>query len=466
MLSAPENHSAESCSTNAQCQERNGGGPFVCRKRDHVCVSLITQECPKVLAEPETLGADDVVILGHIGAPSLAPSLAAIPDALDLARRELQTVTGGVPPVVAGGKPRPLAIVACDVGDDVTAASTAARHLATDLEVPAIISSMVSPRQETEVATQVTVPSRTLLLSTILRDAPDPPDDDLIFRLGPSARGLARVASPFFAYLEAKVRAATGAPIRVALVIDATTPAETTNALVASLTLEGTPIGRHPNFRTFSRQDTSAVGSLVAFAPAIVIHAIAPDASFVGMIERGLAPGGVPPRHLFALPGAKDVIARDLPETVHPRCSALEPEAPDYDETKEKAFDLQLRATSPSVTISTAVRNAYDAPLMLAYGLASPATTNGKTLAAALLRFDPAGRPASGGASDLAAGFSAIASGAPIDYRGVDGAVRWSPTGERRHDALAWCSRAGQLVRSGLRFDDTRGVVTGQAQCD
>ena len=69
--------------------------------------------------------------------------------------------TGGIPPAAVGGNTRPLVVVSCDESTDLV---RAAKHLALDLRVPAIVGPNTS--QDTlDVSNKVTIPAGTLVMT-------------------------------------------------------------------------------------------------------------------------------------------------------------------------------------------------------------------------------------------------------------------------------------------------------------
>jgi hypothetical protein len=100
------------CFSNAECQQRTGSTSYICRQSDHTCLDLLTQECPKLLADPGDLLSDPPpLILGHHGFASTAPPLLAGENALDMARDEFKKNANGLP---GASPPRPVVIVSCD----------------------------------------------------------------------------------------------------------------------------------------------------------------------------------------------------------------------------------------------------------------------------------------------------------------------------------------------------------------
>ena len=133
--------SVDYCFTNQECIARTGNEATICRKSDHTCVGLLTKQCTKLLADKDDLRDDNTVILGVHGIPSWAPVPASCENAIELTRREFRAIKGGLPATKdTGGKPRPVAFVACDVpiGDQATHKAVT-DHLVDVVQVPAMI---------------------------------------------------------------------------------------------------------------------------------------------------------------------------------------------------------------------------------------------------------------------------------------------------------------------------------------
>ena len=125
------------CASNAECVGKHGGEPFACRRSDGACVPMASADCTPMF-EPDDLAAPDTVWLGAMlparGSPGDAGDTEL--DAADMARRELAAATSARVSSGEGPRVRPIALVACD---DRVDATRAARHLADDVGVPAIL---------------------------------------------------------------------------------------------------------------------------------------------------------------------------------------------------------------------------------------------------------------------------------------------------------------------------------------
>jgi hypothetical protein len=131
------------CTTNAQCIDANLGQPFVCK--DGSCVNVVTEDCPILLPHVdgiEVLRAATPILLGGMANLSVIDAYEAVSVVnWDLAITEFneQQLGGGLD----SGKSPVLALVCNGVAEDVL---PSIRHLALDLGVPALLSTMPADR--------------------------------------------------------------------------------------------------------------------------------------------------------------------------------------------------------------------------------------------------------------------------------------------------------------------------------
>jgi branched-chain amino acid transport system substrate-binding protein len=150
-----------SCNTNSECAARLGDEMAVCEKVGFTCVKLTSEDCTKVRGDWKNDRAIYVGTLFKQGASAGDPG--ASPDALaaiELAFDEIKNDKGGLPST-DGGPARPLVAVECNQTQD---AVRAARFLSEQVRVPAILGA-ASTYVTIQVASQVTVPSGTFLIS-------------------------------------------------------------------------------------------------------------------------------------------------------------------------------------------------------------------------------------------------------------------------------------------------------------
>src|SRR5262249_14406594 len=147
------------CTTNQECIALNGGNAAVCLHPQSVCQPLQTASCPKVLG---SVTDDDVILLGlvqDLRGANAGTGNAGV-NAAELALSEITGTARGVP-VAQGGRPRPLAIVACSENPDATSAAdplVPGGFLVETLGVPAILGAGNSDTT-IDLATNLTLPN-------------------------------------------------------------------------------------------------------------------------------------------------------------------------------------------------------------------------------------------------------------------------------------------------------------------
>src|SRR5262249_26309795 len=148
--------------------------------RPQGCVALETDVC-KVFAEPGDAENDRTIWIGAMmpqSGPFAALGGTRYMRAIDLARRDFMQIAHGIPGQKADVAPRPLAVVRCD---DEKAAAAAARPLAQDLKVRAVIG-FASSQEVIDLATSTFIPAHMLVVasqnvSPLVTAVPQPPGE-------------------------------------------------------------------------------------------------------------------------------------------------------------------------------------------------------------------------------------------------------------------------------------------------
>jgi len=150
----PETGGTTSCSTNQECQTAGVADPGICDQTTQKCVLLKSPDCGEIVGD---VNSDEVLLLGALLPKTLLNEQMgrAINNALILAaKNEFSAAKASLP--------RPVAVVICD---DAANPERAARHLVTNLKVPAIIAAG-TPNTARTVAEKVTGPASVFLLSS------------------------------------------------------------------------------------------------------------------------------------------------------------------------------------------------------------------------------------------------------------------------------------------------------------
>jgi hypothetical protein len=482
---------APACASNADCVRSHGGDAWHCHSQRHVCVELASPDC-KVHSEPHDPEAEDVVWLGGMFPLSNDPSLVNEMRATEIARQDFAAALG---PSAARSGPlhaRPIGLVICDEGVDAT---RAARHLAEDVEAPAVIGFRSATNALTTIPT-VLLPSHVLSFVSIsqspeLTRIPESADEPRLVwrstlnRLDPPV-ALARLVSDV---LEPRMRAERGGigdrPLKVAAVWPKTSSHDFVEALFDALRYNGrSALDNDANFRQFVfERDTDAgvnesvVKDLLAFAPHVIVFAGEP---FYGRV---LAP----------LEAQWPASAR-APRPVYLTASGLTSHAAEFagrDPSKRHRFfaatNLSTTATNAKLVLrynvaypqeptsrAVAPQPSYDAFYTLAYATYAlgDAPITGPALSRAIERLLPPGRKIDVGPVPIFEGFEALRAGGRIDLNGAIGSLDFDPsTGEAPIDYAIVCpgvddaGNAAAAVDSGLVYDSRTKKLVGALGC-
>lgn len=162
------------CTLNSECEAALGDN-FLCVET--LCVDALSPEC-QVLVWPSQGSHDKVVLLASIipASPPFDAITVPLQNAVQLAIEDYNRTTD-----LPGGKR--IAWLACDDAGSADKALAAAEHLTGTLKVPAIVGPVFS-EQVIEVATKVTIPASTFLItpSASSKQITTLADNDLVWR--------------------------------------------------------------------------------------------------------------------------------------------------------------------------------------------------------------------------------------------------------------------------------------------
>ncbi len=488
---------ADQCAVNADCTRR--GGEFaasICRS-DHTCVSLKSPECKTLVG---SFADEHAFVFGSV-LPTAGPDDAtgrAIEDAIELAVRDFQQTSNGLPPAPGSSARRPLAFVGCNDGSSAQQAVTAAKHLV-DVGIPAIIGAAFSGITIT-VATEVTIPRGALLISpsatsTALTDLDD---HGLLWRTSPSDVFQAEALALFVPRVETAVRSALGlgqgTSIKLAIVHKGDAYGSgLAKALEKKLVLNGAPVldvankddylrfdyGNPDDPKSSSPRYADAVKAVLAMAPHVVLVFGTNEGvtEVFRPIEAGWGNMPYRARFLFSDGGLVndlwDGIAGD--DGLRQRVLGT---APGTDNILFKAFREEYLTqfsdgSSPDVF---GAAGGYDAAYLLAYAAVASraAKPTGAALAAGLAHTVPPGTAIDVGTEPINAAFPVLQAGGQIDFDGASGPLDFDvKTGEAPSDIQIWClpkddkGKATSGTDSGLFYDASSSSLRGKigAQC-
>ena len=269
------------CTTNAECVERGAGEPYRCRPSDHSCVPLKTSECP--LAYGDAADPNAIFFGAFATLDDNRPDLSSIVWSHRLALDELSGDSVGGLPGGPDGARRPLVMIVCD--NDEMDVEESVRHLAEDVEVPALLATLLPG--DFRRAFEAYRERQIFFLSPVAasRTLVELDDDDLIWNLLGQPSDLAPAYNELLALVEDYVTAtraevATRGHVKVALVT--TTDAyndELKNYVEPALRFNGTTamanraVDRYRSMTVDPENPdiTDVVLEVLGFAPDIVI---------------------------------------------------------------------------------------------------------------------------------------------------------------------------------------------------
>jgi branched-chain amino acid transport system substrate-binding protein len=483
---------APACAVNADCAST--GNHAICRASDHQCVSLLSQDCIKIVGDWSNDNAIYVgLLLKLISADDAGLDLGANPDmqsAVELAFNEFAHQVVGLPGG-KGGKPRPLVLVECDHTFD---AVRAAAYLADTVKVPAIIGAYTSG-VAISVLTNVTVPDGVLFISPSATSAAltTLATDNLFWRTIPSDALQGRVHSLVLPGLEAQVNAERGTTsIRVAMVDKGDAYGTgLRDVMTSTMTFNGKSAAANQSEGRFllrnypdtddpknANYDFSTIATEVAqFDPDIaVLFGTDEIAKVFAGIESAWPAGKPRPYYLFS-DGALVQNFYDAVEARRGDGGADDPRRRirgTYGATPSgsvfSSFQLRLASASPESDPYAGAANAYDAAYAVAYGLAAignqPLT--GANLALAFRKLVPPGTPYDVGPNNISPVLQALQAGVGIDLRGASGSLDFNTaTGDVTTDIDVWClapnaSLTTSFSPSGQTYSATGDTLVGQ----
>ncbi|MCK6586260.1 MAG: ABC transporter substrate-binding protein [Polyangiaceae bacterium] len=488
----------QECTTNQDCISKDPN--TICRKSDFTCVLVRTPECATVDGD---LSRDDAFMFGSV-LPLTGPDEIfgkPVELAIQLALADIKNELTGIPSSTVGVN-RPLVYIGCDDKSDLTDETQvkAAKHLAEELQVPAIIGEAFSGSTIT-IAQEVTIKNGTLLISPAATSDTITTliDDDLVWRTSPPDTLQAAALKLYVPEVEIKVRSDFDAlmipintPVKVGLIHNTDSYGKgLADAIVSELPtpliVNGKSLTDPMNMANFSRrqyeemdtneQQAIATDMATVFHPQIIMmFGFSEAISILSTIESKWNGGNPRPRYVLpdgllvgelsaAVGNDSDLrkrISGTIPGTINPQFTTF---VGNY-EFKWSADAKEF----PATTFGAA--GGYDSVFLLAYATATlgenPET--GKNLAAGLKQLsNPMGPVINAGAKSIPAGFSAIRDTGGIDYNGASGPLNFDPkTGEAQSDIQIWCLPVGQGgmgtgsgINSGLYYEAASGKLAG-----
>jgi len=472
----------DACERNSDCFERHGEN-WVCRASNQRCVNLVSADCPRVIGNSRD---DNAVIFGSILPVTsiYGSSGRAMLRGIELGVQDFE-LAGHLPPAPGKFGRRSIVVVSCN--DDLMDQSIplqAARHLADDVGVPAIIGPGWS-KSLSNLASKVAIPGGVLLLSPYSTDPSltQLSDNGLVWRTAPSAAIMANGLVALMPLVEQDLKAhSAGTTINVA-VVGAVGSYEQgiADALVPRLTFNGVPASDDANSSHYTRINyeyssewPQTVSTSILSSKPNVIFLLAPTSDaqrIIPAVENGW-PDSLAYRPLYLLADENDRA------TISSGLVGLS------QDSKKRILGVKLGGagdtfaafvsayrdrinddTSPDDSFAA---NAYDAVYNLAYSTvalgAEPLT--GQGLARGFAK-QISGSIIPAGLGNIGAAFDRLRAGETFDYDGASGPLDFDvTTGEAAANVPLWCVRSGDGATPDVRvssvyYSAKLGKLTG-----
>lgn len=480
------------CATNAQCM--GASATTVCRKvaGQGMCVELLSADCQTLHGDYLD---DNAILFGAIlpitgnDATTGKSNFNAITLAID----ELKQQSNGLPPAPSGMGNRPLAVLGCSDQSDAMIAIRAAKHLAEDVHVPAIVGAAFSG-VTIKVATTVTIPDGVLLFSPSATSVSitDLQDNGLVWRTSPSDVYQAQTVALLVEQLEQKVRGALnlmpGDKIKLAVLHKGDAYGNGLGKAVEKLlTINNAPVLDPANAGLYARTDygdpddpktdplqyAKTVSDTIASAPHIVLDFGTNESitQIMEPIEKGWTESKYRPRWVFADGGLINELWAFVGKNAELR-GRIRGTVPGTTNANFLAFkgsyDGKYKdGTDPNVF---GCAGAYDIAYLLAYSTVAlgdqPIT--GANLVQGFSHLVPPAKTTITAGSDPNVAFSVLKSQGRFDFDGASGPLDFDlMTGEAPSDIQIWClpiDAGGNAIAgqgSGLYFDAKQQKLVG-----
>lgn len=478
------------CTTNAECIAESGGAAAICRKDSGACVKLETTEC-KVIADKSEIENDATIWIGAMypyGVKGNSYGKQAV-KAVELARKDFADITGGIPPVAHGGKPRPIGVVVCD---DSEAAEGLATHLIDGVGVPVILG-FARSKEVLDLANAFFLPKGVLALASntasMLADIPRPAGEPrLVLRATVSADMINRpkavvVEEMLEPMLQSRGVLRRNEAMRIAIVrADNASGISHADKLLSQLRWHGKSAAEHGDLvRQFVVPDQLArkggiealytmADSVADFAPHVVIEAGADQAPFLAIERRWPAKSKFRPNYLtcgqLGDPNLEKLVS-ERPDALR-RLFSINTTIPSA-LTKFIMHHNEI-FTGEKIDAGNSTSAPYDAFYAAAYAMIAlgdePIT--GKALARSIRRLVPPGEPVDVGQAGIYAATQMLRQGKNIDLAGAQTTLDFNPeTGDPTADISVRCIDPKQrvTVESGLVYRAKSGKLEGTLKC-
>jgi ABC-type branched-subunit amino acid transport system substrate-binding protein len=461
----------------------DGVVPAVCLP-ERRCAKLLSEDCKTITGDYKD---DRAILIGSLFATSGTTATQNGPRERSaiLAVEEINAA-GGIPSNTAGSS-RPLVMVSCDVSANL---ERAARHLAYDVKVPAIVGPNTS--QDTlDVSNKVTIQAGVVAISptAVAASIADLRDNDMTWLMIPSDDQRAPLMIRDINDLEQSLKAARSvSTIKLSIIYRDDALGVGTRTSMSALEINGKPLadasnagspGGNVHVVPYQAKDfdfASILNKEIAFAPDIVILAGTAETvtKILTPLEQGWTMATRPyyyfidpskgPELLSAVTNNEDLRVRIRGTGTRPMAAA---------EAVANSFNLAYVGRYASSPTASGAGACYDAAYSIAYSLSTikDEPINGASVAKGLRKLSGGSVNINTGTQNLLEAFQTLASGQSITGLGTNGPLEWDERGIVAGGTIEmWCigNSGGTPVfqSSGLTFDIKTQTYNGvYTQC-
>jgi ABC-type branched-subunit amino acid transport system substrate-binding protein len=481
------------CTSNAECQNANGGRPSMCRKSDQKCVALTSAECV-LKAEDADLLSDNTLWFGLLGPRMSGAHMEA---AADLVRQQIRK-SGNLPAATINGPRRTLAFVSCT--NDNASLAKSMNHLL-GLGLPAIVGSNTSG-DVISMLSDYTTKAGVLTLSPTAAapNISDIQNGGLFFRMsGTDTIAVKTLSHVLKTVVEPQLRSGSppvvgmGEQLKVSVMYKGDALGiSNANAASSMVMFNGKSTAQNgSNYKAIDYGDqadpgfmpsryASAVADVIAFRPHVIFVFGSLEFSNMAKELEAQWPPNAPYRpYYLVVKGLVTVFVNDVGtnESWARRILGAQPYV-DKSTAAYRAFEQAFRDNYPHLTAgatATATPSYFDGAYVLAYAVAANGNqpVTGANLATAIrTRLTPPGRKISVGYDRIFEVFSTLAGGERVDLEGLTGSLDFFANGDVPQTQEVFCMKTepapgggfGKVVAvkaAGMIFDPTTDTVSG-----
>ncbi|MBA2663608.1 MAG: ABC transporter substrate-binding protein [Bradymonadaceae bacterium] len=444
------------CQSSAECVSKHGDG-WVCHEGSCEQPELLVAPCDRKEGPLENANAFRIGVvlqLSGSGAGFGAPML----DAIILAQEDINGING-----VNG---RPIALIVCDTQGNNERAKNAANHLVGVAGVQAIIG--FNSSQVLEVATEVTIPQKVLLVSPSATATTISflDDDGLVWRTAPSDAIQGQAMGQLVSYaIDDVIDSSARAGLKIAVLVRQNDRYATGLRETVVPHLPGDIVNDSARFsaRDYPNIGAGQPGDYTGVISALASEAVEPDVVVIlgsgeaWEIAQGLDSVLAEKQPLYFVGDAvkNAALAAKAPSSLEGRIWGTAPQnVGDRAYPPYLSFRVKYQARyGQDPNPFQFVANAFDALYVVAFAAAAEGFT-GEEMARGMKRLS-GGEAISPRPDDAQKAMQTLRSGGSIDYMGASGPLDFDANGDPQSSPIAlWCFQGGNVPEKGVILDD------------